>query len=144
MKRMFSDSKLADLLADLRSSVEDSLFRDCILGVLFMLLFLNLLDLYHSDSEELICNNFIPCDETRLVLAQVPCLLSEDVVALCFNGFSILYIDTLCYDDQSLHHASSFRLRWGVTIYKSITGLFEPDTEYNWESVTPSTWVAVE
>ncbi|GJX63107.1 hypothetical protein Tco_0296007, partial [Tanacetum coccineum] len=96
VKRMFSDSKLADLLADLSSSVEDSLFGDCILGVLFMLLFMNLLDLYHSDSKELICNNFSPCDVTRLILAQVLCLSSEDVVALCFNAFSILYIDTMC------------------------------------------------
>nr|GEU53344.1 hypothetical protein [Tanacetum cinerariifolium] len=73
--------------------------------------------MYHSDSEELICNNFRPCDVTRLVLAQVPYLLSEDVLALCFNAFSILYIDALCYDDQSLCHASSFRLSRGVTYW---------------------------
>nr|GEY11536.1 reverse transcriptase domain-containing protein [Tanacetum cinerariifolium] len=40
---------------------------------------------------------------------------TEDVEALCFNAFSILYIDTLCYDDQSLRHASNFRLSRGVT-----------------------------
>ncbi|GJV48297.1 putative reverse transcriptase domain-containing protein [Tanacetum coccineum] len=70
--------------------------------------------MHHSDSKELICNNFRPCDVTRLVLAQVPYVLSEDVVALCFNAFSILYIDTLCYDDQSFSHASSFCLSQGV------------------------------
>ncbi|GJY97083.1 hypothetical protein Tco_0513993, partial [Tanacetum coccineum] len=62
VKRMFSDSKLADLLADLRSSVEDSLFGDCTLGVLFMLLFMDLVDLYHSGFEKLICNKLRLCD----------------------------------------------------------------------------------
>nr|GEV33643.1 hypothetical protein [Tanacetum cinerariifolium] len=109
VKRMFSDCQVSSLLVDLRSSPEDSFYGDCILGV-YLCHVLDHLDMYHSDSEDLICNNFRPCDVTRLVLAQVPYLLSEDVVALCFNAFSILYIDTLCYDDQSLRHASSFCL----------------------------------
>nr|GEW46802.1 retrovirus-related Pol polyprotein from transposon TNT 1-94 [Tanacetum cinerariifolium] len=56
-----------------------------------------------------------PCDVTRFVLAQVPYLLSEDVIAHCFSAFSILYIDALCYDDQSLCYALSFYLSRGVT-----------------------------
>ncbi|GKB15586.1 hypothetical protein Tco_0849509 [Tanacetum coccineum] len=119
LKRMLSDIKLAGLLADLRSPLKDSIYGDCILGVLFLVYVLDLLDMYHSDSKELICNNFRSCDVTRVILAQVPYLLSEDVVALYFNAFSILYIDTLCYDDQSLRHASSFRLSRGVTDWYS-------------------------
>ncbi|GKD50082.1 RNA-directed DNA polymerase, eukaryota, partial [Tanacetum coccineum] len=92
VKRILLDVKLVGMLADLRSSFEDSFFGDYIIGVLFRL-----------------------CDVTRLDLAQVPYLLSEDVVALCFNAFSILYIVILCYDDQSLRHDSSFRLSRGVT-----------------------------
>ncbi|GJW79697.1 hypothetical protein Tco_0143672 [Tanacetum coccineum] len=91
-KRILLDVKLVGMLADLRSSFEDSFFGDYIIGVLFRL-----------------------CDVTRLDLAQVPYLLSEDIVALCFNAFSILYIVILCYDDQSLRHDSSFRLSRGVT-----------------------------
>ncbi|GJW51578.1 putative reverse transcriptase domain-containing protein, partial [Tanacetum coccineum] len=79
MKRILNNIKLAGLLADLRSPLEDSIYGDCILGVLFLVYVLDLLDMYHSDSKELICNNFRPCDVTRLVLAQVPYLLSEDV-----------------------------------------------------------------
>ncbi|GJT07678.1 copia protein [Tanacetum coccineum] len=70
VKRMFSDSKLADLLADLRSFVEDSYFGDCTLGVLFMLLFLNLLDLYHSSFEELICNSQVKDNKIDLLVQQ--------------------------------------------------------------------------
>ncbi|GJY17491.1 hypothetical protein Tco_0388982 [Tanacetum coccineum] len=96
VKRMLLDVKLACLLVDLRSSFEDSFFEDCIIGVLLIL-----------------------CDVTQLVMAQVSYLLSEDVVALCFNAFNILYIVTLCYDDQSLRHTSSFRLSRGVTCFLS-------------------------
>ncbi|GJW63485.1 putative reverse transcriptase domain-containing protein [Tanacetum coccineum] len=42
-----------------------------------------------------------------------------DVVALCFNAFSILYIDALCYHDQFLRHVSSFHLSQGVTDWYS-------------------------
>ncbi|GJX29600.1 transposase, MuDR, MULE transposase domain protein [Tanacetum coccineum] len=57
VKRMFNDIKLAGLLADLRSSLEDSIYGDCILGVLFIVYVRDLLVMYHSDFEELICNN---------------------------------------------------------------------------------------
>ncbi|GJX61733.1 hypothetical protein Tco_0294633 [Tanacetum coccineum] len=122
---MLGDTKLAGLLADLRSSLENSIYGDCILGVLFIIYVLDLLDMYHSNSEGLICNNSKPCDVTRLVLAQVSYLLSEDVVALCFNAFITLYIDTLCYDDQTLCHASSFCLSRGVTLLLKAAEVFK-------------------
>ncbi|GJU31047.1 hypothetical protein Tco_1174636 [Tanacetum coccineum] len=42
-------------------------------------------------------------------------IIRHDVVALCFNAFSILYTDALCYDDQFLYHTLCFRLSQGVT-----------------------------
>ncbi|GJX34257.1 putative ribonuclease H-like domain-containing protein [Tanacetum coccineum] len=42
-------------------------------------------------------------------------MLSEDVVALCFNACSILYTNALCYDDQFLYHTLCFHLSQGVT-----------------------------
>ncbi|GJQ99208.1 hypothetical protein Tco_0522193 [Tanacetum coccineum] len=73
VKRTLLDVKLAGLLADLRSSFEDSFFGDCIIGVLFMYLFLDHLDLYHSVFEELICNKFqtMGCDSTCLGTSSI-------------------------------------------------------------------------
>ncbi|GJT85431.1 hypothetical protein Tco_1067148 [Tanacetum coccineum] len=83
VKRMLNDCQVHS-----RSSDDDSFVGDCILGV-YLCYVLDHLDMYHSDSEELICNKFRPCDVTRLVLAQVPYLFSEDAITLCSNQFPI-------------------------------------------------------
>ncbi|GKA17638.1 hypothetical protein Tco_0697475 [Tanacetum coccineum] len=59
VKQMLSDCQVSRLFADLRSSPKDPFYRDCILGV-YLCYVMDHLDTYHSDSEELFCNNFRP------------------------------------------------------------------------------------
>ncbi|GJR46710.1 hypothetical protein Tco_1314813 [Tanacetum coccineum] len=58
-------------------------------------------ELYPSGCEVLIVINSRLCDVVQPVLTQVPYLLSKDVVTLVLTLVSFLYIDALCYDDQS-------------------------------------------